>query len=230
MVQFESSAICYGKVVSRVRKWTFGSRPPTVRLVVDSPKTARGRETRERIVGAAAGVVGERGVAETSLDDVIEAAGASKSQLYHYFEDREELLRAVVSHNCDDVLAAQAPHLGALDSWTAIRAWMDSLVELQVKRRARGGCPVGSLVGQLAESDEKGRQVLADSFERWEREIREGLRSMKARGKLARRADPDELLEPTQGGLILTQARRDPNQLAIALDAAYEHLRANAAQ
>ncbi len=76
--------------------------------------------------------------------------------------------------------------------------------------------------------------MLADSFERWEREIREGLRSMKARGKLARRADPDELATATlaaiQGGLILTQARRDPNQLAIALDAAYEHLRANAAQ
>ena len=202
--------------------------------MVDSPKTARGRETRERIVGAAAGLVGERGVAETSLDDVIEAAGASKSQLYHYFEDREELLRAVVSHNCDGVLAAQAPHLGALDSWTAIRAWMDSLVELQVKRRARGGCPVGSLVGQLAESDEQGRRVLADSFERWEREIREGLRSMKARGKLARRADPDELATATlaaiQGGLILTQARRDPDQLAIALDAAYEHLRAHAAK
>jgi TetR/AcrR family transcriptional repressor of nem operon len=201
--------------------------------VIESPKTARGRETRERIVGAAAELIGERGVATTSLDDVIERAGASKSQLYHYFDDREALLRAVVAHNCDGVLAAQSPHLGSLESWKAIRAWLDSLVQLQVERDARGGCPVGSLVGQLAESDEQARQELEVSLERWEGDIREGLRSMRARGKLDRRADPDELATATlaaiQGGLLLTQTRRDPGQLAIALDAAYAHLRAHAA-
>ncbi len=56
---------------------------------------------------------------------------------------------------------------------------------------------------------------------------------MKASGKLERRADPDELATATlaaiQGGLILTQARRDAGQLGIALDAAYDHLRAQAA-
>jgi TetR/AcrR family transcriptional regulator, transcriptional repressor for nem operon len=201
--------------------------------MTEFPKTAKGRETRERIVGAAGELIGERGVAATSLDGVIKRAGASKSQLYHYFEDREALLRAVVGHNCDRLLAAQSPHLGALDSWKGIRAWLDSLVRLQVDRHARGGCPVGSLVGQLAEGDQQTRLVLEASFSRWEEPIRQGLRSMQARGKLDRRADPDELATATlasiQGGLLLTQARRDPGQLAIALDAAYDNLCAHAA-
>jgi TetR/AcrR family transcriptional repressor of nem operon len=205
----------------------------TFGCVIASPKTARGRETRERIVTSAAELIGERGVAETSLDDVIERARVSKSQVYHYFDDREALLRAVVSHNCDDVLAAQSPHLGSLDTWKAIRAWFDSLVQLQVERDAQGGCPVGSLVGQLAESDEEARLELEASFEQWEGEIRAGLRSMRADGKLARRANPDELATATlaaiQGGLLLTQTRRDPRQLATALDAAYAHLRSYAA-
>jgi TetR/AcrR family transcriptional regulator, transcriptional repressor for nem operon len=198
----------------------------------EAPKTAKGRQTRERIVGAAGELIGERGVAGTSLDDVIERAGASKSQLYHYFDDRDALLRAVVSHNCDAVLAVQ-PHLGSLDSWTAIRAWFDSLIQLQVDREARGGCPVGSLAGQLAETDERARVALEDSFARWEQPISEGLRSMRDQGKLARRADPDELATATlasiQGGLLLTQIRRDPGQLASALEAAYANLRAHAA-
>ena len=133
----------------------------------------------------------------------------------------------------DGVLAAQSPHLGSLASWKAIRAWFDSLIRLQVERDAHGGCPVGSLVGQLAETDEKARLQLQASFERWERHIREGLRSMQARGRLDRKADPDELATATlaaiQGGLLLTQTRRDPGQLAIALDAAYAHLRPHAA-
>ena len=196
-----------------------------------APRTVRGRATRERIVSAAAGLVYERGVARTSLDDVIERAGVSKSQLYLYFGDRSALLREVVPHNLELVLAAQEPHLAALDSWRAIRAWLDALVELQVDVDARGGCPVGSLVGQLAESDEAVRRVLADSFTRWQTPLRDGLHTMQARGKLARSADPDELATATmasiQGGLLLTQARRDPHQLAIALDAAYAHLRAH---
>jgi TetR/AcrR family transcriptional regulator, transcriptional repressor for nem operon len=197
------------------------------------PRTARGRATRERIVSAAAGLVYERGVARTSLDDVIERAGVSKSQLYLYFDDRSALLREVVPHNLELVLAAQEPHLAALDSWRAIRAWLDALVELQIDVAARGGCPVGSLVGQLAESDEAARRALAGSFTRWQTPLREGLQTMQVRGKLARSADPDKLATATmasiQGGLLLTQARRDPSQLAIALDAAYAYLRAHAA-
>ena len=196
------------------------------------PKTTRGQATRSRIVAAAAELIGERGVAETSLDDVITRAGVSKSQLYHYFDDRDELLRSVVTHNCENVLAVQSPHLASLDSWTGIRRWFDSLVELQTAREARGGCPLGSLVGQLAEADEDTRHELEDSFDRWEGEIRDGLRSMKAHGKLDRGANPDELATATlaaiQGGLLLTQARRDPAQLALALDAAYATLRAHA--
>ena len=197
-----------------------------------APRTARGRATRERIVAAAAELIRERGVAETSLDDVLKRARASKSQLYLYFPDRAALLREVILHNTDLVLAAQEPQLGSLESWKAIRAWLDGLVELQVAARARGGCPIGSLAGQLAEADEQARQVLADSFARWQEPLRRGLCSLQARGKLDRRADPEQLATATlaaiQGGLLLSQTRRDPGQLAIALDAAYEHLRARA--
>src|ERR671914_1380705 len=153
-----------------------------------SAKTARGRATRERIVTAAAELVAARGVAETSLDDVIARAGASKGQLYHYFEDRAALLRAVVDHNTEQVLG----DLGRLgDSWKAIRAWLDSMVELQVGRDGYGGCPIGTLVPQLAETDERARLALADSFRRWEAYLRDGLRAMQDNGKLVRRADPD---------------------------------------
>src|SRR5262249_24221710 len=53
-----------------------------------TPRTARGSATRGRIVAAAAALIREQGIAETSLDDILERAGASKSQLYLYFENR----------------------------------------------------------------------------------------------------------------------------------------------
>ncbi|HEX6679831.1 MAG TPA: TetR/AcrR family transcriptional regulator [Gaiellaceae bacterium] len=200
--------------------------------MADAPRTARGRATRERIVTAAAALIRRQGIAATSLDDVIEGAGVSKSQLYLYFGDRAALLREVVTYNAELVLTTQEPHLGALDSWKAIRAWLDALVELQKAGGARGGCAIGSLVGQLAETDEQARHLLATSFARWEEPLRNGLISMQERGKLHASASPDRLATATlaaiQGGLVLTQSRRDPDQLAIAVDAAYEHLRSHA--
>jgi AcrR family transcriptional regulator len=88
----------------------------------DPPRTAKGRATRARIVAAAAELVRERGAAETSLDEVIQRAAVSKSQLYHYFQDKADLLRAVIAHQTDRLLAAQEPQLQALDGWAPIRA------------------------------------------------------------------------------------------------------------
>lgn len=194
------------------------------------PRTERGRRTRERIVGAAVEVVAERGVAGASLDVVRERAGASKSQLYHYFNDREALLRAVAQASGDTVLGLQDPFFADLDTLDGIAAWMDALVALQVRREARGGCPIGTLAGQLAEQDDGARTILADAFTRWEAPIRAGLEAMQARGELREGTDPAALATQTlaavQGGLLLTQVRRDPRQLRIALDGALAAIRA----
>jgi TetR/AcrR family transcriptional repressor of nem operon len=196
------------------------------------PSTAKGRSTRARIVQAAAELVAEKGAAAMSLDDIGVRAHASRSQLYHYFEDRDDLIRAVVDATTDAVLGAQEELLEHLDSWAGIDRWFGALVALQEQREARGGCPIGSLVGQLAEHDPLARTALAEGFERWETHLREGLERMRARGRLSSNADPATLATATlallQGGLLLTQVRRDPTQLRIALAAARVLLRSAA--
>ena len=201
-------------------------------MTVAEPHTDKGRATRSRVLDAAAALVFEHGVAGTTLDDVRAAANVSKGQLYHYFADKDDLVHAVIDRTVQQVLDAQ-PRLIDLSSWGAIAAWFDDLVQLQADRHAIGGCPIGSLSGELAETDEQARTELAAGFDRWEAPLRQGLRQMQADGKLGRRADPARLATATlaaiQGGLVLTQTRRDPQQLRIALDAAYAYLRSFAA-
>jgi AcrR family transcriptional regulator len=197
------------------------------------PSTVKGQSTRRRIVQAAAELVAEKGAAAMSLDDVGKRAHASRSQLYHYFDDRDDLIRAVVNATTDSVLLAQNELLDSLDTWSGIDRWFRALVALQEEREARGGCPIGSLVGQLAERDPLARAGLADGFERWEAHLRDGLDRMRARGRLSANADPVALATATmallQGGLLLTQVRRDPRQLRTALAAARVLLRSAAA-
>lgn len=189
-----------------------------------SPVTEQGRRTRQRIVAAAADVVTEKGALATSLDDVGARAAASRSQLYHYFDDKADLLRAVAEATNDTVLDGQRALFAQLGTWAGLERWADVLVELQERRGGRGGCPMANLVGQLGERDDATRAVLASGFDRWQAHIRAGLAAMRASGELRPETDVDWLAASTlaslQGGLMLTQAHHDPGRLRQALDGA----------
>ena len=53
-------------------------------------------QTRERLIEAAAKVFAEKGFAATSLDEVADAAGLTKGAVYSNFENKEDLVRAVL--------------------------------------------------------------------------------------------------------------------------------------
>jgi TetR/AcrR family transcriptional repressor of nem operon len=188
--------------------------------------TRKGEATRARIVAAAAQEMFERGVARTSLDEVKAVAGVSSSQLYHYFADKRALVLAVIEHQTQAILDGQEPLLSQLDSLDALRAWRDLLVDMQRQLHCQGGCPIGSIGAELAETDELARAEVANGFSRWQSPIRDGLRAMQVRGEL--RGDPDELalamLAALQGGLLLTQIRRETKPLEVALDAMLDHI------
>ncbi|HEX6493614.1 MAG TPA: TetR family transcriptional regulator [Candidatus Dormibacteraeota bacterium] len=190
--------------------------------------TRKGQATRERIVEAAARLMFERGVAGTSTEDVQAAARVSASQLYHYFADKRSLVRAVIVLLTEAVLDAQQPHLSRLDSLEALGAWRDALVDLQRERGCMGGCPIGSLASELSDLDEDARTDLRAGFARWEGAIRDGLQAMHDRGELSSGANPDQLalatLAALQGGLLLTQLRRDTAPLEAALDAMIDRI------
>ena len=192
--------------------------------MVRDPTTEKGRATLERILHATSRLVAERGVDQVSLEDVEREADVGRSQLYHYFDGRDDLLRAVIDTTTEGVLGDQAGLLDDLDSLGAIDTWFDGLVALQEQRGARGGCPIGSLVGQLAERDEQTRAALAASFDRWQEPLISGLKAMQDRGDLRSDVSAEWLADVTmatiQGGLLLTQVRRDPQQLRHALDGA----------
>ena len=190
--------------------------------------TRKGQATRDRIVAAAASLMFEHGVAGTTIEEVQNAAGVGASQMYHYFADRQELIRAVIAHQTQAVLANQQPLLGALDSLEAIRAWRDLLVDLEHQLNCKGGCPIGTLVGELAEVSAAYRNDLDKGFTEWEGALRDGIRAMHSRGELPGDADPDQLalalLAAVQGGLLLTKLRRNTTPLEAALDANIAHL------
>jgi TetR/AcrR family transcriptional regulator, transcriptional repressor for nem operon len=171
--------------------------------------TPKGARTRARIVKKAAALIHARGVAGTTLEDVRAAAGVSGSQMYHYFPDKDDLVQAVIDYQADTIVKHQGD---ALRSAKGVEAWRKMVITAANHTQAKGGCPLGSLVGQLAESDPEARALIAAGFDRWAAAISDGLRSLDAEGKLPSGIDPDDLavtlLATLQGGTLLAQVHR----------------------
>ena len=150
---------------------------------------------------------------------------ASRSQLYHYFDDKTDLLRAVAEATNDAVLDGQRALFAELDSWDGLSSAGPTLSSSSKQQHGgRGGCPIANLVAQLGERDDDIRIVLASGFDRWEATSVPASPTMVDTGELRADTDIDWLAASTlaslQGGLILTQARRDPQALRRALDGA----------
>ena len=89
----------------------------------DGGLTRKGAQTRQKIVAAAAGLILEQGVAGTTLEEVRAAAGVSSSQIYHYYADKEALVRAVVDYrSCGTVEFLLAPD-GSWSARSTSRRW-----------------------------------------------------------------------------------------------------------
>ncbi len=191
--------------------------------------TAKGRATKERIVRVASELMLERGVARTTIEDIQDAANVSTSQMYHYFGDKEDLVAAVIDLQSSQVLGRQQLALFPLDSIAALVRWRNAVVDVMRGRGCIGGCPIGSLANELSDTDPLARARLARAFAQWEDMIREGLAAIVERGELPSGSDVDRLamavLAGVQGGLLLSQLRRDTEPLEAALDTMIEHLR-----
>lgn len=171
----------------------------------------------------------EYGIAETTIDEIRAAAGVSSSQVYHYFADKQALVRAVIDYQADVVIESQGDYLNHLDTLEGLKEWRDFVVDHQRRLQCRGGCPIGSLASEVAETDPIARVAAARAFRRWEARIREGLQTMHDRGDLPADVDPEDLalatLAALQGGLLLTQIQRETRPLEVALDSILDRIR-----
>ena len=130
-------------------------------------------------------------------------------------------MRAVVDRQAQTVVSHQtAMHLDTLD---AFRQWRRDLVAEEQSRYVQGGCPLGSLGADLAESDPVGREQVAAGFRQWAGVIGAGLARMQQDGVLPRNVDTGQLatgvLASLQGGLLMGQVERSAAPLDAALSA-----------
>jgi len=96
---------------------------------VNRNRAERGEITRESLVAAARLLFGRDGFTATSLDDIVAAAGVTKGALYHHFENKDDLFRAVAEAVKRDINTRLSDLFLGSDSFSALEAGCFTILE-----------------------------------------------------------------------------------------------------
>jgi len=99
----------------------------------------RAADTREALIAAARSLFADPGFADAALETIVRDAGVTRGALYHHFDDKQALFRAVLeaieSEVAERMRSAAAE---AADPWdqvrAACRAYLDACLERDVQR------------------------------------------------------------------------------------------------
>lgn len=129
--------------------------------------------TRDRLLAAATGLMRSRGFRGTGLKDVTTAAAATTGSLYHFFPaGKDELVRAAVA---TDGAAHEAVFLEmarvASGPGAALATFFDQAADVLEETGYVDLCPIGTIAGEVASSNDAIRQACEDVFGGWQRVV-----------------------------------------------------------
>jgi AcrR family transcriptional regulator len=120
-------------------------KPSGRRAVAERP--APGDATRDAVLAAAHELFAERGYAAVGTEEIVARAGVTRGALYHHFDDKRALFRAVheeLERSLVDDIAARIA--GIEDPWelmvTGVRAFLDACVDPALMRISLVDAPV----------------------------------------------------------------------------------------
>lgn len=175
---------------------------------------------RERIVYAAAQLIRARGVAGTSLRDVVARAEAPWGSLSHYFpRGKEQLVEEAVTWASGFAAARVRRYIEATSAPTPSGLFAHMVAQWQVEFADRGfdrGCPLVATTADVAGTSEPLRRAAAEGFAQWRTAVVDGLVSM---GVAAERADALAMLmlSTLEGAIVLARAGHDTAPLATVV-------------
>lgn len=175
--------------------------------------------TRARILDAAAQLFHHRGYAETSMQDVIDAASVTSGALHHHYRTKKELGLAVIRERVAPVVeeAWIDPVLDAADAFEGITNAFEGIAG-GLRRRRIAGCPLNNLAVELAFAEPEFRKAIDKIFRKWRDVLAE-----KIAGSANRPAglSPDELatfiVASYSGAMTLAKSSQSPEPLKVAL-------------
>jgi TetR/AcrR family transcriptional repressor of nem operon len=190
--------------------------------------TRSGAQTRERILDGAERLVLDRGLAATSIDEILAEAQTSKGAFFHHFPSKNHLARALVERYAANDVAFLEEFMGraeaasddpAIQMVEFIRLFEHAADEMVSQQPS---CLYVSYIYDRQLSEDGTNDLIVGAVRAWRERLAEKLRDAAEVHPPRVPVDPDVLADHVfatfEGAFMLTRAMSDPDLMRRQLE------------
>lgn len=169
---------------------------------------------RERILQEAEHVIHLKGFNAACMEEIAQACGMTKANLFHHYGSKAQLALAVLDFKIAELRKRRVEPLCAQESpELAVQEMFDERATFFHGNGCKAGCFVGNIALEMSDRDETFRARVGDFFEEWASSMAECLERLKKSGyfgeTLDARAAAESIVALYEGAMMLARSRRD---------------------
>jgi len=188
--------------------------------------------TKEKLLEAAQQLMLAKGYEATTVDEICQAAGRTKGSFFHYFENKEDLGKAVLDHYISSrfQMIRQAPFFKKSDPLQQAYGYVDFMIRMSKNAVSENSCLLGNFAQELSDTHPEIRSLCAQHFARWAKPFKETLDEAKTKYAAKAAFDTQSLAEHfiavLEGSIILAKATQDKSMIEKNLQHFKQYLKA----
>lgn len=172
-------------------------------------------KSKEKIIQVAAHLFHKNGYQTTTVDEISETTGVTKSNLYYHFRSKEQLALEALDMRMkqfeSEVILSTLGKI-SLPPKKRLQQFYDRVANFHSSLKCRCGCPFGNLAIEMSDVSEKFRKRLSAFFRNWERAIEkcvdEGMSKGEFRCDIKPKLAAQLILSQVEGAIMMVKTHK----------------------
>ena len=171
--------------------------------------------SKEKVIDSAQALFHLNGFQNTSIDDILEQTGVTKSNLYYHFKSKEELGLLILEKRIDEYETKYlSDTLGnsSLSPEKRLKNYYKKVTAYHKNLDCKSGCPFGNLALEMSDINEKFRLRLSEFFYHWQKIIElcidEGIKLEEFRNDISAKSISRLIISHLEGAILMTKTHR----------------------
>ena len=181
----------------------------------------KGEVTRARVIEKARTLINRKGFSNTSTNDVVEATGVKKGNLYFHFPSKENLGLAILEKAQEDFFLFLEDSLRGESPLEKIFNFFDAALEMHRREKFVGGCIFGNTALEMGDANSRFSERVHEVFSKWTALLTDLLVEATEVGELKTEISPEilakHIVATIEGGIMLSKVSKKEGDLRDCL-------------
>ena len=177
--------------------------------------------SKEKVIDNAQKLFHLKGFQNTSIDDILESTGVTKSNLYYHFKSKEELGLLILEKRIreyENKFFSDTLENNSISPEKRLKKYYKKITAYHQNLKCKNGCPFGNLALEMSDTNEKFRSRLSEFFNHWQKVIeeciKEGVGQKEFRSDISPKIISELILSHLEGAILMAKTHRSISPLS----------------